>query len=488
MARLAFLIVALLYGLNIYCQIQPPREPQVRSYQPVNGSQPSNSGYNPSYPQPHVTMGATSDDILRQANRNRPPASNAEIIEQMQRDPAYNPSLRNGINNSYRGNRYEEFVRLMQNESRIENPAITAKRLTTDYYKKVEFTKESEAYNSALKQLKNMLNGKQKLSVTECYFLIENAYGNCYLSRQEYYSIIKKSTDFIKTYMKEKGLNAHNNEDVNLAIQKFMGEQLKVSPGKDIEHPTGYKTITHQPFFYDFNDYQGEKDFKNYFLTKCLATGSGQCSSMPAVYLVLAEALGAKAYLTVVPQHSFIKYPDNKKQILNYEPTSNWKLSDKWYQDNFAISSPAMKNRLYLDTLNSRQIVADCLYSLALGYMKKFGVADGKFVRDCIEAAQPQFPYVNIQGRFIESSMLARMLNASMYYAGLRSYDQINRSKDAMSLYAALQKNEELITALGYTPQPAELYNNLLKEHEFKGKIQDSLHISGKQKHSLFSE
>ena len=88
---------------------------------------------------------------------------------------------------------------------------------------------------------------------------------------------------------------------------------------------------------------------------------------MPAIYLILAEALGVKAYLSTAPEHSFIKYPDKNGNIVNYEPTSNWKISDKWYVDNMAISAQAVRNHIYLDTFNKRQIIADQMLSLAIG-------------------------------------------------------------------------------------------------------------------------
>ena len=76
----------------------------------------------------------------------------------------------------------------------------------------------------------------------------------------------------------------------------------------------------------------------------------------------------------------------------------------------------------------------------------------------------------------------------TIYYEGLQSDDDIKNSKEASHLYSELQRNEELIRRLGYTPMPADLYNQLLKEHEFKGRVQDSLHINGKVKRNLFIE
>lgn len=163
-------------------------------------------------------------------------------------------------------------------------------------------------------------------------------------------------------------------------------------------------------------------------------------------------------------------------------------MSDNWYRDNMFITATAKRNRIYLDTLNRRQIVGDCMLSLAIGYMKKYGAADASFVSECLDVASSQFKHDNLQLLFVRSSLLAHMLNAVLYNARISRFSDLGKSQQATDLYTALQQNEEKITQLGYKPEPVELYNNLLKEHEFKGLVQDSLHIDGKKKRSLFTE
>ncbi|MBS1778027.1 MAG: hypothetical protein JST70_01800 [Bacteroidetes bacterium] len=441
--------------------------------------------------------GTRAEDILRQVNQagNRPPNGGDQattqkwVMEQLNNDPAYNPGLRNPIRTNVPQSQQDYIMRLLAESKATEDPKANVNKLTNGYYKSPEFAEQTQAYTDALQHLEDMLGGKLKLCVADAYYLVENAYGNAYLSEKEYRENIMKSSAFIKEWMKQNGMDAHNNDDVHLAIQKFMSEKLtitKSSTGR--EYGATVKLVSHLPFYYDFEDNGGEKDHKNFFLTKCLATGSGQCSSLPAVYLTLAEALGVKAYLSVAPQHSFVKYQDNNGNILNYEPTSNWKMSDKWYQDNMHITPQAIRNHIYLDTLNSRQIIADCMIYMAWGYMKKHGSADGSFVSRCLDQASKEFPYENLYVHFVHSSMLCRMLNTICYYEGLQSMDDVRRSKQASELYSELEKNEDLIKRQGYTPMPAELYDLLLKEHEFKGRLQDSLHINRKVKRNLFTE
>ncbi len=208
-----------------------------------------------------------------------------------------------------------------------------------------DFKAKTKGYEEARQSMTAMLSGTKKLSVKDAFFLMENAYGNSYLSYSEFNSIIRNSADFIRKWLIQNGYSLSNNEALNYGIQQFMGKDLSITI-KSKENKTGGipKRIKHSPYFYDFDDFKGEKDFRNYFATKCIATGAGQCSSLPAVYLMLAEALGAKAYLSFAPQHSFIKYPNAKGKLMNYEPTSHWTITDKWYQDDMFITAEAKRN------------------------------------------------------------------------------------------------------------------------------------------------
>ncbi len=337
-----------------------------------------------------------------------------------------------------------------------------------------------------MQNLNDMLSGKRKLSVADAYFEIENAYGNSYLSQKEYNETIKQSVNFIRAWLVENNYNLKDNDALHFGIQKFMSETLSVKKNTpDSKSPP--EKITHLPFFYDYNDFTAEKDFRNYFSTKCLATGSGQCNSLPAVYSALAEGLGAKSYLTFAPQHSFIKYPDDKGNIHNYEPTSNWKISDEWYADNMFISPTAKATGIYLDTLNRKQVVASCLLDLAFGYMKKFGAADGEFVKECVSTSMKYFPKGNnIEAYFVYSSLLARQLDRKLNETNITDLKDISKSPEAQKLYQALIQNEEAIKNLGYQDTPESLYQELMQQHEFKGRQQSEKNISGKEKRNLF--
>ncbi|MBI4645306.1 MAG: hypothetical protein HY738_01615 [Bacteroidia bacterium] len=243
----------------------------------------------------------------------------------------------------------------------------------------------------------------------------------------------------------------------------------------------------HLPFTYDYIDYKGEKDFRNYFATKTFATGTRQCSSLPIVYGIQAEALGAKFYLSTAPNHSFIKYPDNAGKIHNYEPTSHWNISDDWYSEHMYITPQAERSGIYLDTLNKLMIIGDCIANLGISYLNKYGVADGAFLNECINASMKCFPKQNnLQAILLRSSMLAHMLDRLFYMNGVKDLKDIDKVKGARELYEALQKNELLLKTLGYQEIPAGIYEQQMNLQEFRGKAQEVKGFSGKEKRNMF--
>lgn len=342
---------------------------------------------------------------------------------------------------------------------------------------------ETNAYTHAYHQLVGMLLGQSELSIKDAYYSIEAAYGEPYLTKEEYDGRIQQSAEFIKTWLLQNGYDIKNSDHLHLGIQQFMKNELFIEHKK----PDGpSQKIKHAPFFYDYADFKGEKDFRNYFLTKALATGGGQCNSLPMVYLVLAEALGAKAYLSFAPQHSFVKYLGSDGKLHNYEPTSGYNISDAWYVDNMGISLEARKSGIYFDTLNTRQIVANGLIDLCFGYLQKNGIGNADFALNCLEVAQQQFPAQNnIYYYFMRSEIIGRML-----YRALRHYtiplEQADLYADTRQLRDELMKNEDRIMQLGYVPMNEATYQRLMEEHEFKGKLQQQQEISGKEKRELF--
>lgn len=66
---------------------------------------------------------------------------------------------------------------------------------------------------------------------------------------------------------------------------------------------------------YDFEDFYARGDLSKYMVSKLLAQNTGQCHSLPLLYLILAEELGVKAHLCFSPNHSILNYQTKVKGI-----------------------------------------------------------------------------------------------------------------------------------------------------------------------------
>lgn len=242
------------------------------------------------------------------------------------------------------------------------------------------------------------------------------------------------------------------------------------------------KIITHNPFKYDYEDYEGKKDYRNFFATKCLATGTGQCSSMPDVYLLLCEFLGIKGYKTFAPMHSFIKYKGINGAILSYEPTSHWNLPDKWYQEFMGVTNSAKKNGIYLDTLNKKQCIANAMVDLAISYMQNNNDIDTAFVQKCLATSNKFFPNNNnLYAYLTQSGLLIRQLHKALAKHGVRDLAQANNYPDTSNLYMRLQQNEDYLKSIGYQDMSNKLYEQMLEQQTNKINSPDA-----KIKKSLF--
>jgi len=226
-----------------------------------------------------------------------------------------------------------------------------------------------------------------------------------------------------------------------------------------------------------------KKDFRNYFVTKAFATGTGQCNSLPIVYLILAEALNVEAFLSYAPH----MYPDNSGTVHSYEPTSHWNISNKWYTEYLFVRSEAKRSGIYLNPLNKQQIIASAMLDLAFGYKRKYGVADGKFINTCIQNAISFFPNEsNIQAHFLHSNVLAVKIDRLLQEYKINNIYQAYQIPEIKKLLDALQLNEDKIIQLGYQDMPQGAYEKMMEEYRVKGNIQAKNNTNTKTKKNLF--
>jgi regulator of sirC expression with transglutaminase-like and TPR domain len=146
------------------------------------------------------------------------------------------------------------------------------------------------------------------------------------------------------------------------AIMKFVGpspsDAQKLSALRRYIYDSG-EWNGHKPFAYDLTDPYGLK-IRNKLLTTYLETRSGNCVSMPVLFVILGERIGLKMTLAVAPQHMLVKYTDAASgKTINLEATSGgWPSRDIWYRQNMSMSDEAIRNGLYMRPLSKREVRA----------------------------------------------------------------------------------------------------------------------------------
>lgn len=357
------------------------------------------------------------------------------------------------------------------------------------YYQSQKYLSDLPNYENAKKIVKNMLAGQQKISIKDAYFAVESAYGNLHLTYEEYNNIINTNVKFIKQWLTERGLDINNPEALHYGIQHFMSDTLKLVHTKIDDPFSGKFTTTHVPYYYDYIDYTAEKDKRNYFVTKTLATGTGQCHTLPVTYLILAEALGVEAYLSYNPQHSFIQFKNSKGIMINYETTVGQFMTDQFYLETLPVMAKAKKNELYLQTLTKEQVIATTLIDLAVNFTREHWVGNKEFIKDCMNTASQYFPeteYINTSSHYLHRKLYANDINNIVQEKKLKGLNEIPNDPEALKIYNEYQAYMDRVNQLGFQDFPEQEYMRMMEYHDKKGILQVSKKINTKTKKSLF--
>ena len=223
----------------------------------------------------------------------------------------------------------------------------------------------SEKYQKAFQQFLRL--NPDSFSITKAVYLVESTYYDPHAgpTYERFEASIKVYADVVRQIMKKEGLNPSDNTAIMYAIQKLF-QQPNI-----YRDSMANKSFLFQPLHYDFNDFMGDNDWKQMFVTKVLLTGSGQCHNFPLLILCIAEQLHAKAYLSLAPNHSFIQYFSNNGTRYNFETTNGNLVTQTWLMQSTGINATALKNRTYLDSLSSRKLYAHCLGDMLLGCINR---------------------------------------------------------------------------------------------------------------------
>jgi hypothetical protein len=300
---------------------------------------------------------------------------------------------------------------------------------------------DKQLYVSAFQEQLQMMTGQKQISFKRSVFITENAFYKGKLNYQAFSTNISNITVQLKSLIRLKGIS-HFKTAGNWAAFSYLNDTIAAN---------GFK-----PFTYDFEDLMGTKDWSKMFVTKLLREHSGNCHSLPYLYKILCEELGAKASLALAPNHIYIKHLDEKNQWTNVELTSGGFPRDQWIIKEMAITVEAIKKGIYMVPLSPKQSIAMTMFDLACGYKFRYGY--DKFVLNTITTALKYFPKCVPLIQLKANCMLA-------LYQQERKKNKPN-TLFLESVISSHKKTVVSINQLGYKEMPKELYAEWIRSVE----------------------
>ncbi|UDQ54198.1 hypothetical protein LJF28_00650 [Chryseobacterium indologenes] len=335
--------------------------------------------------------------------------------------------------------RQAEFRRWVENGRNMpfDLPSLSGKSGTQAYY---------DAYN------KLTAMDSDNYSLTDVNFTVENAFYDNKQDLKGFKSGIQKTAKQLLLKMKERKQDTESNVSKNLILFEYFSKDMNLGG------------TTHKAFEYDFKDYMGEKDHSKMFVSKLLKTGSGQCHSLPQYYLMLAEAMGAEAYLSLAPNHSYVRFMDDEMQYRNIELTNGMFSTDTSLLESGYIKSEALQSKIYMDNLTKKELLGMAYFDLARGYVRKFGYDE--FVNKVIDKALELYPNgiaPNMEKANVEQvRLLSGLKRLGINPDDKRDIERAGYFPRANELFQQLQEQDKKINELGYTEMPAYAYESWL--------------------------
>ena len=286
-------------------------------------------------------------------------------------------------------------------------------------------------YDYAYNEMNLMLSGQKPKDVKRAIFLVENAYygGNLDYNRH------CLQLDTIKTILRQIVRDKHLEKNpiaYNYAIFSYMKEQNIYNKGRTCD--------------YDFDDYLALKDPTKTFVTKLLNTRKGNCHSLPLLYKILANEMGADAHIAFAPLHVYIKHLDDKKEWVNIELTSATFPSDGHIMSESGITLEAAKSGIFMHALDELQTIAYCMAYLGETYFKQYGAKD--FVLKTSNKALEYYPNL-LAALLLKVQVYGiwhNQVNEGLLLKG-KSKSQIEHLKELRSKLTALTNK---LSKLGY--------------------------------------
>lgn len=310
-------------------------------------------------------------------------------------------------------------------------------------------------YEQAYKEINAMLSGESKKSFKRAVFLTENAFKGGTLDYNEYCAEIDRIVVKLKEMVAKKGIS-HYKTAFNWAIFTYMSEKIPEN--------------NFQSYDYDYINFMGDKDYESLLVTSLLKTKLGNCHSLPYLYKILADEVGAEAFISLAPMHCFIRHKDEEGKLWNLEMTSGSFSRTSFIIEQFNISTKAIETGLYMKPLDVNETLANCLLDMLTYYDEQYHIYSDDFVKKVYELGLKYYPSSLLQ--LSKADDMKFRIDCKMGEKGVFDYSEMKKHPDLVALSQEYEAIKKYIEEMGYEKFPEEKYRQMVKGIEEEKKKQ----------------
>jgi len=304
--------------------------------------------------------------------------------------------------------------------------------------------KGNEVYQSAFDSLKYLVEVNQPRSFKKAVFIVENTYLKGTIDYNDLSRTYDLLSDLALSWSKNNHIENYEAADadqmvLNRAIFQVIKDTIRVQTDKNL--------VIFLPFEYNFDDYNGKQNWANTFVSTLLTIHKGNCHSLPYLYKIISDEIGAKCWLALAPNHMYIKNRSSRDGWFNTELTSGDFPIDAWLTATGYIPLKSIQSGLYCDTLSNQQSIALCVLDLAKAYEKETGNYYDGFMLQCCDLVLQYHP-VNVQALLLQVETLKRVYEK-------QAKDGDDAAKDT---YTRMEQLYLHLYDMGYREMPDTMY------------------------------
>ncbi|PZF71602.1 hypothetical protein [Taibaiella soli] len=306
----------------------------------------------------------------------------------------------------------------------------------------------AQQYDVAFNSINSLLQNNEPRSFRNAVFITENVYLDNKLDSIKWNAACNKLGTLAYSWLSN-AVGTEERKNTDLLKNQAIFQVLKDTTSIIIDSPA---RIVYLPYEYNFEDFDGTKDWRNTLVTTLLTSHKGNCHSMPYLYKIIADELRATCWLTLAPNHLYLRNYIPEKGWYNTELTNGSFPTDAMIATANYIPLKAIQGSLYMDTLSNQQSIALCLVDLAQGYERKTHNYYDGFILKCCDTVL-KYHATNPNAMLLRAETLKKLYER----------EKANKNDNAANTYALMEQQYIHLYDLGYREMPEKMYKAWLK-------------------------